>query len=121
MTHLLAYAPPFAISWLDRLGELSQQAATTGKAAGAAIVIVFVIVAAVSSRFRLGAIIMAALCGGFMLYAINNTDDLETNTTDTFIGTQEAGMPAPGSTLTHFTVNGYTVSAGAGGGGGGAL
>jgi hypothetical protein len=109
MTHLLAYVPMFAVSWLERLSALATEAETTGKAAGSAIVVVFVIVAAVSSRFRLGAIIMALIVGGVMLYGINNTDDLETNTSDTFI----AGLPAPG----------YTVSAGggAGGGGGGAL
>lgn len=98
-----------AVNYLDQLNTLANQAVTTGKAAGAAVAVIFIIVA-YALRRTLGAVFAAVIVAGVALYAINHTSDLEKNTADTFGAAPAAtaqGMPAPGWT-----------SGGSGGGGG---
>lgn len=83
--------------WLDDANNLSQKVVTTGKAAGTAAAVVFVLLAYVAKR-TLGAVFAALIVAGLVLYGINHTDTLQTKTQ------QEIGM---------------SVGAGAGGGGGG--
>lgn len=98
-----------AVNYLDQLNTLADQAVTTGKAAGAAVAVIFIIVA-YALRRTLGAVFAAVIVAGVALYAINHTTDLEKNTADTFGAAPAAtqGMPAPGWT-----------NGGSGGGGGG--
>jgi hypothetical protein len=91
-----------ATSWLDQLNAISTQATTTGKAAGAAVAIVFIL-AAYAVKRTLGAVFAALVVAGLVLYGINNTDTLQKNTKDTL-----SGMIVPAS-----------AGGGAGGGGGG--
>jgi hypothetical protein len=91
-----------ATSWLDQLNSMSAAATTTGKAAGAAVAIVFIL-AAYAVKRTLGAVFAALVVAGLVLYGINNTDVLQKNTKDTL-----SGMSVPAS-----------AGSGAGGGGGG--
>lgn len=93
-----------AIGWLEQLNTISSQATAAGKAAGAAVAIVFILTAYAVKR-TLGAVAAALVVAGLVLYGINHTDVLEKNTTDTL-----SGMSVPAS-----------AGGGAGGGGGASL
>ncbi len=77
--------PVLGVSWLEQLNTLSQTATTTGKAAGAAVAVVFIL-AAYAVKRTLGAVFAALVVAGLVLYGINNTDVLQKNTKDTLSG-----------------------------------
>jgi len=93
-----------ATSWIDQMNTLSASATTAGKAAGAAVAIVFIL-AAYAVKRTLGAVFASLVVAGLVLYGINNTDTLQKNTSDTL-----SGMSVPAS-----------AGGGAGGGGGGSI
>ncbi len=77
--------PVLGVSWLEQLNTLAQTATTTGKAAGAAVAVVFIL-AAYAVKRTLGAVFAALVVAGLVLYGINNTDVLQKNTKDTLSG-----------------------------------
>lgn len=82
--HDLVAGAMLAASWLDDAQRLAEGVETTFKIIGAAVAVVFIVVALAVNR-TLGAVLSMLLVAGVALYGVNHTDDLQNKTEQTFV------------------------------------